>query len=441
MSNPHLVGNLPVEYSNKEVTPFGGMSLMKRFLDQIEIRDFLDALPLPQPGSNRGYDPKQMIESFWLSIWTGASRYIHCDWLRQDTVLQSIFGWDQMPSQSTYSRFFNKFSQGLNTEIFPQLQHWLFDQINMGGLTVDFDSTVITRYGDQQQGSAKGYNPGKRGRNSHHPLMAFISQTRMVANAWLRPGNTAASSSCIEFMQETFHEALKGQKIGLVRADSGFYTEALMSYLEEEQLNYIMAVRMYPNIKSEVWGMKDWVSLTKGIELNEMTFQHDKGKPRRYILVRKRVDMRPKSTGKQLFEDEPGYRYSCYVTNLDLPLDQVWNIYNGRADCENRIKELKQDFGLENFCLEDFWATEASFRFIMVAYNLMSLFRHFALQHHKRATLRTLKSYCFALGAWTASHAHKKVLKIALPVKRRPWLDGIFSQIKTWKPPFDYSIA
>ncbi|MFM7429938.1 MAG: hypothetical protein ACKO1F_08575, partial [Flammeovirgaceae bacterium] len=63
-------------------------------------------------------------------------------------------------------------------------------------------------------------------------------------------------------------------------------------------------------------------------------------------------------------------------------------------------------------------ATEASFRFIMVNYNLMSLFRHFALNHHNRATLQTLKSYCFALGAWTVNHANKKVLKIALHVKK-----------------------
>lgn len=29
------------------------------------------------------------------------------------------------------------------------------------------------------------------GRNSHHPLMAFINQTKMVAMAWMRSGNTA----------------------------------------------------------------------------------------------------------------------------------------------------------------------------------------------------------------------------------------------------------
>ncbi|SFG25447.1 Transposase DDE domain-containing protein [Salegentibacter agarivorans] len=432
--------NLPIEYSDKQVTPFGGMSLMKRFVDQTGIRDYLQKLDLPQPGSNRGYCPEHIIESFWLGIWTGASRYIHCDWLRYDQTLHAIFGWDKMPSQSTYSRFFGKFNQARNTKIFPQLQHWFFDQIGVDNLTVDFDSTVITRYGDQQ-GSAKGYNPNKKGRNSHHPLMAFVGQTRMVANAWLRPGNTADSSSCKTFMQETFNEALKGKRIGLVRADSGFYTEELLDYLEKENQNYIMAARMYPNVKSAVLGLDNWMNLAKGIDLNEMVFNHLDGKPRRYIVVRKKIEDRPKAGGKLLFDELPGYRFSCYVTNLDLPLDQIWNIYNTRADCENGIKELKEDFGLENFCLQDFWATEASFRFIMVAYNLLSLFRHFALNHHNRATLKTLRVYYFALGAWQVNHANKKVLKIALPVKRRPWMDGIFAQIKNSSPPFVYSNA
>ena len=69
------------------------------------------------------------------------------------------------------------------------------------------------------------------------------------------------------------------------------------------------------------------------------------------------------------------YRYSVFVTNLDLPAQQVWNLYLDRADAENRIKELKYDFGADNFCLSHFFATEAAFRFIMVAYNLISLFR------------------------------------------------------------------
>jgi len=56
--------------SDKKVTPFGGMKL--------------------HPKSNAGYNPLDIIQGFWLSIFTEASRYIHADWLRYDTTLQSI---------------------------------------------------------------------------------------------------------------------------------------------------------------------------------------------------------------------------------------------------------------------------------------------------------------------------------------------------------------
>jgi Transposase DDE domain group 1 len=415
---------------------------MKRFVDQTGIREYLATLDLPRGGSNRAYDPVQVIESFWLAVWTGASRYVHCEWLRQDKTLADIFGYDSLPSQSTYSRFFGKFSQARNAAVFPALQGWFFGQINTGAVTVDFDSTVITREGSQE-GSAKGYNPNRRGRNSHHPLIAFVSQTRMVANAWLRPGNTAASSNCVEFMRETFDEALDGVKVGLVRADSGFYTDAILSALEERGLPYVIAAKAYSNLRNEIHGMKDWVEICPGIAVKEWTHQpsNPKIKARRHIVVRKQMSRRPQAAGKLLFEDQPDYRFSLYVTNLELPLDQIWNIYNTRADCENRIRELKQDFGLDAFCLQEFWATEASFRFIMVAYNLMSLFRHFALNSRNQATLGTLRSYCFALGAWVSQHARRRVLKISLPSQKRPWMDSIFRNIEARPPPFDYPIA
>ncbi|WP_390880965.1 transposase [Aliarcobacter cryaerophilus] len=78
---------------------------------------------------------------------------------------------------------------------------------------------------------------------------------------------------------------------------------------------------------------------------------------------------------------------------MELTFDQIYNIYNTRADCENRIKELKYDFGADNFCLKDFYATEASFRFIMMAYNIMALFKHEVV--NSNMMLSTLRSYCF----------------------------------------------
>ncbi len=131
-----------------------------------------------------------------------------------------------------------------------------------------------------------------------------------------------------------------------------------------------------------------------GIAVKE--WRHQPADPRarahRHIVGRKQISHRPLPGGKLLFEDLADYPFSLYVTSLDLPLHQIWKIYNSWADCENRIRELKQDFGLEAFRLQDFWATEASFRFIMVAYNLMSPFRHFELNCHNQSPLSTLRS-------------------------------------------------
>lgn len=60
--------SLLIEYSDKKVTPFGGMSLMKKFMNQTGIREKLSTLDLPRPESNAGYAPTHITEAFWLSI-------------------------------------------------------------------------------------------------------------------------------------------------------------------------------------------------------------------------------------------------------------------------------------------------------------------------------------------------------------------------------------
>ena len=73
-------------------------------------------------------------------------------------------GLKEMPSQIAYCRYFVKFNQQINTEVFLSLQDWFMNRFSIENITIDFDSTVITRHGDQQ-GSTKEYNPNKRGRN------------------------------------------------------------------------------------------------------------------------------------------------------------------------------------------------------------------------------------------------------------------------------------
>lgn len=433
-----------IEFTEEKVTAWGGMQLMKQLLDQTGISKKLSELPLPERGSNRSYDPQQIVECFWTSIWIGAGRFSHSSYLRYDDVLKKIFGWKEAPSQSTYSRFFNKFDWKRNDETFKPLFQWYFEQIQFDNLTLDLDSTVITRYGEQQEGAKKGYNPKKPGRVSHHPLMAFIPELRMVANAWLRPGNTAALSNAENFIDETL-EILQHKKVGLIRCDSGFYGESFLQKLETKELNYVVAAKFYPTIKEELRKQKRWIGTKDGIEVCEFMYQPIGAEhARKYIAVRKNIRILTKATGKLLlFEEEQiqTYRYSIYVSNLDLPAEHIWNIYKHRADAENKIKELKYDFALDSFCVRNFWGTEAAFRMIMMAYNLMALFRQICIKSKKHNTLTTLRFKCFALGAWITKHSRITTLKISAIGEKRKWLDALFDLLTQKSPPYNFSNA
>ena len=85
-------------------------------------------------------------------------------------------------------RLFQRFDQGSATRVQSSSYRWLFDKLHLKSITLEVDSSVITRWGSQMQGAAKGYNPKNHGRVSHHPLLAFVADWRLVANFWLRPG-------------------------------------------------------------------------------------------------------------------------------------------------------------------------------------------------------------------------------------------------------------
>jgi hypothetical protein len=300
----------------------------------------------------------------------------------------------------------------------------------------------MTRYGDQE-GAKKGYNPQKPGRNSHHPLMAFIDDCNMVANFWLRSGNTGASSNFFNFLEDTLSK-LKGKTIGLLRADSGFFGEPIFEYLENLKINYIIAAKFQTTLKRAVANAKTWLYLAEGVDITDDLFQcKDWKTARRIIIIRQKISRRPNATGKTLtlfgeVIDNGEYRYSCYFTNLDLPAATVWRTYRGRANAENRIKELKYDFGFDSFNMDEFFATEAALNFAVLAYNLMSLFKHAIIQGDKFNMLSTLRFKLFNISSFIIKKGNSKILKLSLSPNRRQWFLGIWDNSRKFTLPVCY---
>ena len=447
-----------LRFTDKEITAWGGMGLMKRMLDHLGFEPALAAAGLPPPGSNRGYRPEQLITQFMLSVWCGANRFEHGEVTRHDPVLKRLFGFKRMANFKAVMRLFHKFTQGTNESVMDALYRWMFGQLSINGITLDLDSTVMTRYG-AQEGAARGYNPAKRGRASHHPLMAFVADTRMIANCWLRPGNSSSANNVQAFLANTRHR-LGDKQVSLLRADSGFGDTAFLDHLDQQQLHHIIALRQNQPLQRALVNAGGWWVLqdgrgtpVEGIELTRFAYQANSwSKPRWVVGIRQHIEQRAAPKGKtlNLFADDPvigKWRFSALVTDLDLPAEAIWRLYRGRADCENRIKELKYDFAADSFNMKDFWATEAALNTVMLAYNLMSLLRQVllktsAVKHASTSvqhTLQTLRYKLFAKAAYITTESRQPILNLALAMQQRTWMQGLWDASKTFDLPATFT--
>jgi hypothetical protein len=96
----------------------------------------------------------------------------------------------------------SKFTQATNQKVSDSIYFWIFDNFKFDNFTLDMDSSVMTKYGTQE-GAKKGNNPKKNGIPSHHPLIAFIADVKLVANMWLRSGDTSSANNFLGFLEDT----------------------------------------------------------------------------------------------------------------------------------------------------------------------------------------------------------------------------------------------
>ena len=251
----------------------------------------------------------------------------------------------------------------------------------------------------------------------------------MVANFWLRPGDAHSANNVLQFLESTLAH-LADKTVGLLRADSGFFDHAFMSALENKGIGYIVAAKLTTPLQRAIYQSAAWWALKPGIEIAEIMYQaHGWTSARRIIAIRQSTKDAPGKALK-LFADDPavqGWRYGAYATTLNLPAIEIWRLYRGRADAENRIKELKADFGLDAFNMGDFWATEAALAVAMLAYNLMSLFRQSVMRSRIQHTLSTLHGLVLAIGGrWRGSPGNDRLL-LSVPRRKRAWFAGLWA--------------
>jgi hypothetical protein len=386
--------------TRRAVTPFGGVAVFIAFLQRIDlVGQIRRHMPIQWKSPNR-IDPTDTFIAFLMTVLVGAKRFAHAALLRGDHALHALLGMQRFPIDDTIRNLFREFSMGHVQRFYEPLGEWQMARLpqRCDGYTLDLDSTVFERYG-KQEGSLKGHNPRKHGRPSHHPLLAVLGEAHFLLHGWLRSGNCGTARGVEEFLKEALALWGQRQKIRRLRADSGFFDDKLLSFLEQRHLPYIVVARLTKWVKRAAQRVERWTRLDDNFAVGEFPLKlHGWSAERRFVVIRERERESRDRVGRKLI-DVPGYTFRIFVTSGAEAPEEIWRDYNRRADMENRIAELKHDLGADGFCLKDFFATEAAFRAVLLLFNLLSEFQRAAglPGYREPATIRTQVLTCGAI--------------------------------------------
>jgi Transposase DDE domain group 1 len=414
-------------FTEHPITVWAGVILLRLYFEWIGLRKELgECLAGFVKRSNNQIGAVDVMLSWFYGLALGAERFEHFTRYRRDRLLGELLGVQRFGSPDTLRRLFLRFNYRQVTEVSERLMRFSLSGMRpiLMGHTLDLDSTVLCRYG-KQEGSLKGYNPQKPGRPSHHPLVAFLAEGRRLLWAVLRSGNSGSANGCVEFLKQALGVVPSGHRIGLVRADAGFFEKRLLEYLESQELPYIIVARLTAVVRKLVIHQipsTAWRVVARGVEVAdlEVSLPNWRSMKRRFVCLRQEIFERPEARGRRLI-DCPGYTYRVMVTSVPYAAEVVSRMYGGRADSENRIKELKEDLSLDTFCLKSFDATDAAFRMGCVLYNLLADFRETVLPRSWfERRLRAVRDWVFLVGADLISQGRRVQIRFAMPEPDRP---------------------
>lgn len=265
-------------------------------------------------------------------------------------------------------------------------------------VVLDVDTTDLPLHGKQEGRFFHGYYDSY----CYLPLFVFCGEHLLCAR--IRESNHDASYGCvaeIERIVAQIRRTWPEVKI-IVRGDSGFCRNGLMSWCEEHQVDYVFGVarnqRLRKIIGAEMYrATQQWKETGKPArEFSEFSYQAKKTKkggwdrPRRVAAKAEHID------GKE----NPRF----VVTSLskeEWPAQELYEkLYCGRGDMENRIKEQFSLFA-DRVSSETMRANQMRVYLSTAAYLLVSGLRRLGLKATElaEAQVSTIRTKLLKIGS------------------------------------------
>jgi hypothetical protein len=290
-----------------------------------------------------------------------------------------------------------------------------------GPLTFDLDSTICPVYGRGKQGAGFGYTKVR----GYHPQLATLAETGQVLFSRLRGGPAGAARGAKSLLTETISRLRHAGATGplTVRADSAFYSRAVLSTARKFGVRFSVTVRQDKKIRAAIEAIPEsvWVPIPYWLSTPEVSgadvaetgytcFAHTRDAIEVRLVVRR---VRP-TPGSQLalFTD---WDYHAMVTDRPGDVLEVEAEHRRHAVVEQSIAELKSA-GLAHLPSGRFMANAAWLALAVIAHNLGRAVG--ALANMARATTATLRRRLFAIPGRLVHTARR--LHLRLPANW-PW--------------------
>ena len=261
-------------------------------------------------------------------------------------------------------------------------------------IVLDLDATDDPLHGKQEGRFFHAYY----GHYCYLPLYIFCGEFLLCAR--LRPSNIDGAAGCVEEVERIvaqIRQAWPEVKITL-RGDSGFCREALMSWCERHQVDYVLGLAQNERLKEEIAP-----ELEQAAEQYHRTGQAARAFKEFFYQTRKSWSRARRVIGKAEHL-EKGANPRFVVTSLSA---QAWEarrlyeeLYCARGEMENRIKEQLMLFA-DRTSTAFLRSNQIRLYFSSVAYLLMEALRRLGLKGTElaRAQCATLRLKLLKIGA------------------------------------------
>jgi len=291
-------------------------------------------------------------------------------------------------------------------------------------ITIDVDPTDDPTHGQQEFTFFNGHYDTW----CYLPVVVTVTfndePEQYTVAAVLRPGNAPASRGAIGLLRRLFrqlHAAFPGASLR-VRLDGGFATPKVFTFLEAEEVEYVVA--MASNVRLEkrarrLLGKARMLSRATGRTehlYGETRYAAKKWPHKRRVVMKAEVVRHPGRPPK----NNPRF----VVTNLPDDPQTVYAGYCQRGDMENRLKELHHGLEMDRTSCSRFLANQFRVLLTVAAYILFQELRRRARGTAcADAQVTTLRERLLKLAVWVERTVRRIVLHLPATF---PWL-------RTWR--------